>query len=92
MGIYTLGRVAQVRQDLSNVTVNYYFTIVRPLVEIFYSDFFGWALILIEDEISKRGESCGGQNELSRSILNNYFYNSFFKFLSEQQRIVAILD
>jgi len=91
-GTGTLGRVAQVREELDNVTVDSHITIVRPIKEIFYPDFFGWALILIEDEIASRGEGCGGQTELSRSTLKNDFIISYPKSLSEQQRIVAILD
>ena len=91
-GTGTLGRVAQVREELDNVTVDSHITIVRPIKEIFYPDFFGWALILIEDEIASRGEGCGGQTELSRSTLKNDFIISYPKSLAEQQRIVAILD
>ena len=91
-GTGTLGRVAQIRDEPIDATVDSHITIVRPLPDVFYNDFFGYALILIEEEIAKRGEGCGGQTELARSTLKNEFNISFPKSLPEQQRIVAILD
>ena len=40
-GTGTLGRVAQVRDELSNVIVDSHITIVRPLQNLFFNDFFG---------------------------------------------------
>ena len=91
-GTGTLGRVAQIRDEPNHATVDSHITIVRPLANVFYNDFFGYALILIEEEIAKRGEGCGGQTELARSTLKNEFNISYPKSLPEQQRIVAILD
>lgn len=91
-GTGTLGRVAQVREELKNVTVDSHVTIVRPIPNLFYLDFFGWALIFIEDEIAKRGEGCGGQTELARNTLKNDFSICFPKSLKEQQVIVKKLD
>ena len=91
-GTGTLGRVAQVRDELSNVIVDSHITIVRPLQNLFFNDFFGWALIFIENEITKKGEGCGGQTELARNTLKNDFTISFPKSISEQKRIVSILD
>lgn len=54
--------------------------------------FFGYALIYIENEISKRGEGCGGQTELARSTLKNDFEITYPESIAEQQRIVSILD
>ena len=59
-GTGTLGRVAQIRDEPNHATVDSHITIVRPLANVFYNDFFGYALILIEEEIAKRGEGCGG--------------------------------
>ena len=87
-GTGTLGRVAQVREELQNVTVDSHVTIVRPIPNMFFIDFFGWALIFIEKEIAKRGEGCGGQTELARSTLKKDFLICFPKSLKTQQTIV----
>jgi len=91
-GTGTLGRIAQVREKPIISTVDSHVTIVRPLNNLFYNDFFGYALILIEDEITKKGAGCGGQTELARNTVKNDFFISFPKLLQEQQRLVAILD
>ena len=90
-GTGTLGRVAQVRENLL-ATVDSHVTIVRPKKELFYNEFFGYALIRIEEEITKGGEGCGGQTELSKKKLKEEYRIHFPKSLSEQQRIVTILD
>ena len=91
-GTGTLGRVAQVREELENVTVDSHVTIVRPIQNLFFTDFFGWALVFIEDEIAKRGEGCGGQTELARGTLKNDFSICFPKSLKTQQAIVQKLN
>ena len=91
-GTGTLGRVAQIRDEPNHATVDSHITIVRPLANIFYNDFFGYALILIEEEIARRGEGCGGQTELARNTLKNDFNIYYPKSMAEQQRIVALLD
>lgn len=92
-GTGTLGRVAQVR-FLPNEpsTVDSHVTIVRPKKEKFFIDFFGYALIYIEELIKKAGEGCGGQTELARTVLANNFLISYPTSHTEQQRIVSILD
>ena len=89
----TLGRVAQVR-DLPNekVTVDSHISIVRPLKDKFFLDFFGWAMTFIENEIANSGAGASGQTELARTVLENNFTLVYPKSLLEQQRIVAILD
>lgn len=91
-GVGTLGRIAQVKEDLNNLTVDSHITIIRPKKDIFFNEFFGWALIFIEEEIAKRGEGCGGQTELARSTLKNDFTISYPKSIYIQEFIVAILD
>jgi type I restriction enzyme S subunit len=91
-GTGTLGRVAQVKQDYDNVTVDSHITIVRPINNTFYIDFFGWALIFIEDEIAKRGDGCGGQTELARNTLKNDFKISYPKSITEQEQITKKLE
>ena len=54
-GTGTLGRVAQVRSEPEEpTTVDTHVTIVRPKLDIFYPDFFGYMLIKIEDEIADK--------------------------------------
>ena len=89
----TLGRVAQVRDEPDELTtVDSHVTIVRPMVEFFYLDYFGFAAIFIEDEIKAAGQGTSGQTELSKTKLKEEFYVSFPEDFIEQQRIVAKLD
>jgi len=92
-GTGTLGRVAQVRNSPKEpTTVDSHVTIVRPKAGMFYPDFFGYMLILIEEAIKEAGEGCGGQTELARSALAEKFFVNFPRSLPDQQRIVSILD
>jgi type I restriction enzyme, S subunit len=92
-GTGTLGRVAQVREAPSEPTsVDTHVTIVRPTAGRFYLDFFGYALIAIEDQLAASGEGTSGQTELSRSAIAEKFLIRFPRCLAEQQRIVAILE
>jgi len=92
-GTGTLGRVAQLRDvPLEPTTVDSHVTIVRPKPGKFFPDFFGYMLIVIEEAIKEAGEGCGGQTELSRSVLAENFTVSYPYSVSEQQRIVGILD
>jgi type I restriction enzyme, S subunit len=89
----TLGRVAQVRDAaLEGMTVDSHVSIVRPLQNKFNPEFFGYALVLIEKEIQESGSGASGQTELARTVLQNNFSIRYPISLSEQQRIVAILD
>ncbi len=49
-------------------------------------------LIVIEDAIKEAGEGCGGQTELARSALAERFSVHYPESLSQQERIVGILD
>jgi type I restriction enzyme S subunit len=92
-GTGTLGRVAQLRENPSEpTTVDSHVTIVRPKQGMFYQDFFGYMLVVIEDAIKEAGDGCGGQTELARSILAEKFLVHYPESLPEQQRIVGILD
>lgn len=91
-GTGTLGRVAQVKELLIEATVDSHVSIVRPIKEVFYNEFFGYILIFIEKEIEKRGDGCGGQTELARNTLKNDFKVSYPKSLTTQKQIVAKLD
>jgi len=92
-GTGTLGRVAQLREHPPEpTTVDSHVTIVRPLPGKFYPDFFGYMLIVIEDAIKEAGEGCGGQTELARSALAERFSVHYPESLSQQERIVGILD
>jgi len=92
-GTGTLGRVAQLRETPPEpVTVDSHVTIVRPIPGKFHPEFFGYMMIVIEDAIKEAGEGCGGQTELARSVLAEKFSVNYPESLSEQQRIVGILD
>lgn len=92
-GTGTLGRVAQLRQAPPEpTTVDSHVTIVRPASGLFFPEFFGHALVAIEEQIQQGGEGCGGQTELSRSKLAETYRVRFPVDLEEQRRIVAILD
>lgn len=91
-GTGTLGRVAQVRELSVRATVDSHITIIRPIKNMFYNDFFGYALIFIENEIAKRGDGCGGQTELARNTLKNDFKISYPESITEQKVIVKKLD
>ncbi|MBS0181697.1 MAG: restriction endonuclease subunit S [Nitrospira sp.] len=92
-GTGTLGRVAQLRETPPEpTTVDSHVTIVRPVPGKFYSEFFGYMLVVIEDAIKEAGAGCGGQTELARSVLAEKFSVHYPESLPEQQRIVGILD
>lgn len=92
-GTGTLGRVAQLREAPPEpTTVDSHVTIVRPAPGKFYPEFFGYMLVVIEDAIKEAGEGCGGQTELARSTLADRFKVRYPESLSEQRRIVGILD
>lgn len=92
-GTGTLGRVAQLRETPAEpTTVDSHVTIVRPKDGVFYPEFFGYALVAIEEHIQEGGEGCGGQTELSRSKLASAYRIRFPVDRNEQRRIVAILD
>ena len=92
-GTGTLGRVAQIRHAPPEpTTIDSHVTIVRPKRGQFHTDFFGYMLIRIENEIEANGEGSSGQTELSRSTLSNKLEVTYPTAIPEQQRIVAILD
>jgi type I restriction enzyme S subunit len=89
-GTGTLGRVAQVTEDIK-ATVDSHVTIVRPNTEIFDKRFFAWVLFSLEKEIEESGAGASGQTELSRDTVRNFIV-SYPKDKKEQKRIVKILD
>lgn len=92
-GVGTLGRVAQLREAPPEpTTVDSHVTIVRPAPNVFFTEFFGYVLRDIEEELKNSGEGCGGQTELNRSVLADKFFVRFPTSLAEQQRIVGLLD
>ncbi len=91
-GTGTLGRVAQVRTAAPEpTTVDTHVTVVRPMPGEFYPDFFGYALVLLENQLAASGEGASGQTELARTTVSK-FEISYPICLEEQRRIVAILD
>ena len=92
-GTGTLGRVAQVRdEEHVGCTVDTHVTIVRPVPNLFFIDFFGYAMIKIEDEITKSGEGASGQTELQRKKLEELFIISYPTSHETQKRLVITLD
>jgi type I restriction enzyme S subunit len=92
-GTGTLGRVAQVLETPTEpTTVDTHVTIIRPLKGSFYSAFFGYMLIQIEDELIAAGQGTSGQTELPKKDLEAKFNVSYPTDLAEQKRIVPILD
>lgn len=67
-GVGTLGRVAQVYEDLDQCTVDTHVTIVRPKADADV-DFFGCTLLLKEDDFERLGIGATGQTELSRAAI-----------------------
>jgi type I restriction enzyme S subunit len=92
-GTGTLGRVAQVRdEEHVGCTVDTHVTIVRPVPNLFFIDFFGYAMIKIEDEITKSGEGASGQTELQRKKLQELFLISYPASHEMQKQLVITLD
>ena len=92
-GVGTLGRVAQLRTATEEpATVDTHVTIVRPIPDQFYSDFFGYMMVIIEEEIAASGEGASGQTELSRKALTERFIVRYPRSQSTQQAIVKKLD
>lgn len=64
-GIGTLGRVAQVYQDVPNCTVDSHVSIVRPNASV-GSDYFGMTLLTLQAHFDHLGQGATGQTELAR--------------------------
>ena len=89
----TLGRVAQVREEpKERTTVDSHITIVRPKKELFSLNFFGYALIKIENNLKEAGLGASGQTELPRSKVVNEFNISYPLSHDEQERVSINLD
>jgi type I restriction enzyme, S subunit len=67
-GIGTLGRIAQVCEDLPNCTVDSHVSIVRPAAEV-NIDYFGAYLSTLERHFDGLGTGSTGQTELSRESI-----------------------
>lgn len=65
-GTGTLGRVAQVWEEIEKCTVDSHVTIVRPKEEIGYC-WFGYCLSFLEPVLENSGEGSTNQKELNRS-------------------------
>ncbi len=91
-GTGTLGRVAQVKESLNNVTVDSHVTIARAKEDLFIDAFFGWAFVAIEEEIKLGGDGCGGQTELSRTKLRDEYSIGYPVSKEEQVQIVNLLE
>ncbi len=68
-GVGTLGRVAQVLFEPSDLTVDSHVTIVRPAPETVTADFLGLAMLAREADLAAMGVGSTGQTELNRRVL-----------------------
>lgn len=92
-GTGTLGRVAQLREAPPEpTTVDSHVTIVRPKKDLFHSEFFGYMLVAIEEQLKAGGEGCGGQTELARAVLAERYRVRYPRAKDEQERMVVLLD
>jgi type I restriction enzyme S subunit len=92
-GTGTLGRVAQVREQLNEKsTVDSHVTIVRPIKGKFHLEYFGYLIIRIEDDLKKSGEGASGQTELARTTISDKFLITYPISIEAQELIVAKLD
>lgn len=69
-GVGTLGRVAQVYEELGDWTVDTHVTIARPKDQS-YLDFFGCTLLVKQETFDRLGLGATGQTELSRTSIAN---------------------
>ena len=67
-GVGTLGRVAQVYENLDQCTVDTHVTIVRSKADTDV-DFFGCTLLLKQEDFERSGVGATGQTELSRTAI-----------------------
>ena len=88
-GTGTLGRTAQYKDELENVTVDSHVTIVRPSEQI-YPAFLGYALQYRQPNIEALAEGSTGQTELSRTRLGDEITIPVFNY-TEQMRIADTL-
>ncbi len=92
-GTGTLGRVAQVREQLNEKsTVDSHVTIIRPIKDKFHPEYFGYLIIRIEDDLKKSGEGASGQTELARTTIADKFFITYPTSIDTQKLIVAKLD
>ena len=89
-GTGTLGRTAQYKNELKNVTVDSHVTIVRPAEQI-YPAFLGYALQYRQPNIEALAEGSTGQTELSRMRLGEEITIPDFN-IAEQMRIADTLS
>jgi type I restriction enzyme S subunit len=64
----TLGRVAQVYRQLDGCTVDTHVTIVRPAATL-DADFFGCAMLALQETFERLGVGATGQTELGRKAI-----------------------
>lgn len=90
-GVGTLGRVAQVKRVVGEMTVDSHVSIVRPDPAKVEPRFFGYAMVLNQPKIEAMGEGATGQTELSRTRLGQEIFVPRPP-LSVQRRIAGILS
>ncbi len=97
-GMGTLGRVAQVHEELVNYTVDSHITIVRPNEKV-ECDYFGIFLLGLQSYFDQMGTGSTGQTELSRDNIANADFilpttglqKEFGSFVSTQRYLIQNL-
>lgn len=98
-GIGTLGRVTQIYQNLTDCTVDSHVSIVRPS-ELVNKDFFGLALLQLQQYFDQMGVGSTGQTELSRQAIANTSFlvppkqlqDSFSQYVSPMRQLIIAMD
>jgi type I restriction enzyme S subunit len=82
-GVGTLGRVAQVLQDIKDCTVDSHVTIVRPSESV-DADFLGLQLFELQGHFESLGQGATGQTELGREAIANTDFIAASKDIQEK--------
>ena len=88
-GVGTLGRLAQLKENVSKSTVDSHVTIIRCNSNDVDKLYFGWAVKYLEPTITDMGEGSTGQTELSRHRVGDLKIP--LPPLAEQKRIAHLL-
>jgi len=89
-GVGTLGRVAQWKKCLENITVDSHVTIARPDLSKVNGAYYGYAIKAKQSVIESLGKGATGQTELSRHDLGEILIPMYT--LQTQRKIASILS
>ena len=96
-GVGTLGRVAQVYQELPSHTIDSHVTIARPNIRVSL-DYFGYYLISLQNYFDRMGMGATNQTELGRETVAKtnfllpplYLQNKFSELVSPMRKNMII--